>query len=223
MAILSALCSKQGQCSGKKSFSRSKDSLAFFFCPFYFFFVVFLACLCCEASLLPLTVHDPCAPTSCHPQVAHLYSARKKITTAVISHPFLETQPSSFPLHKPHFAFLMPVPSHSFSFLSEAFQRIEGASLFTDSCCNVLCNLLAKAPFQTEMRVVRPKMSSLITDIHCWHLSSVCHGWRRREMEFREPEIQESVTLKPPAECNVLKLLAVHLGDAEMLQSSARK
>lgn len=77
-------------------------------------------------------------------------------------------------------------------------------SLFTDPGCNVLCNLLAKAPFQTEMRVIRAKMSSLIPDIHCWHLSSVCHGWRRREMVFREPEIQESVTLKPLAECNVL-------------------
>lgn len=68
----------------------------------------------------------------------------------------------------------------------------------------MLCNLLAKAPFQTEMRVVRPKMGSLITDIHCWHLSSVCQGWRRKEMVFREPEIQESVTLKPTAECNML-------------------
>lgn len=82
--------------------------------------------------------------------------------------------------------------------------RVRIGALFIDSGCNVLCNLPAKAPFQTEITAARPKTNSLITEIHCWHPSSVCWGWKRKEMVFREPEIQEPVTLKPSAECNML-------------------
>lgn len=67
-----------------------------------------------------------------------------------------------------------------------------------------MCNLLAKAPFLTEMRVVRPKKNSFITEIHFWHLSSGSRDWKRKEVVFREPEIQEPITLEPAAECHML-------------------
>lgn len=170
----------------------------------HFSFVVFPTCLCSEGSLLPLPVHVILVLQGLVilRLLIHIQPGKKLLTTALISHPLLETQPFSFPFHKPHFAFSMPVTSHSYSVF---FQRLfKGSKLPLPVHWFWLCNLLAKAPFQTEMRVVRPKMSSLITDIHCWHLSSVCQDWRRKKMVFREPEIQESVTLKPTAECNVL-------------------
>lgn len=103
-----------------------------FFSPFYISslvcIVVFPACLCSEASLLPLTVCvilvlQGLAILRLH---IRIQPGKKILTTALISHPLLETQPSSFPLHKPHFIFLMPVTSHSYSgFYQRLFKGLQ--------------------------------------------------------------------------------------------------
>lgn len=115
MAILSALCSQDNAQARILSPNPNNPWLLKVFSTF----------LLCGISLIfavrPLYYHSLyvwslCSKVLSSSGCSFVFSQEKKLlTTALISHPLLETQPFSFPLHKPHFAFLMPVRSHPHS------------------------------------------------------------------------------------------------------------